>query len=127
MSEIIKCKYQLELESLAIIDKELGIKNLFENDADRADKFSYCDEGLFVDFSKTHISQKHIDVYQNLANDIDFDEKRINFRWLRLGKITNGQFEVLVSLKGGEHIISAPDERLRDGDFIQLKEEVGGQ
>lgn len=54
------------------------------------------------------------------------DEQRIHFRWLRLGKVVAGQLEVLVGLKGGERIVSTPDQRLRDGDFIQLKGQVGG-
>ncbi len=53
------------------------------------------------------------------------DEQRISFRWLRLGKVTDGKFEVLVGLSGGERIVLKPDERLRDGDFIQRKDAVG--
>jgi len=55
------------------------------------------------------------------------DEQYIHFRWLRLGKVTKGQVEVLVGLKGGELIVSEPDERLRDGDRIQLKDHVRGE
>lgn len=56
------------------------------------------------------------------------DEKqRINFRWLRLGKKAQGKVEVLVGLSGGEQVISAPNGRLREGDFIQLKGVMGGQ
>lgn len=54
------------------------------------------------------------------------EQQRINFRWLRLGKKIQGQFEVLVGLSGGERIVSMPIARLRDGDFIQLKGIVGG-
>jgi len=54
------------------------------------------------------------------------DEKqRINFRWLRLGKTTRGKIEVLVGLTGGERIVSAPTERLREGDSIKAKDVVG--
>jgi len=54
------------------------------------------------------------------------DELRVNFRWLRLGKVKNGYIEVLVGLKGGERIILLPDGSLRDGNFIQLKDKLGG-
>ena len=54
------------------------------------------------------------------------DQQRINFRWLRLGKKGQGKIEVLVGLSGGERIVSAPTGQLRDGDFIQLKDVVGG-
>ncbi|MBV1875291.1 MAG: efflux RND transporter periplasmic adaptor subunit [Cycloclasticus sp.] len=54
------------------------------------------------------------------------EQQQINFRWLRLGKNTQGKIEVLVGLSGGEQIVSAPIERLRDGDFIQARDVVGG-
>lgn len=49
------------------------------------------------------------------------EQQRIHFRWLRLGKETDGKIEVLAGLTGGEHIVALPDGRLRDGDFIRLK------
>ncbi len=55
------------------------------------------------------------------------DELRIHFRWLRLGKTSIDQVEVLVGLKGGDQIVSKPDGRLRDGDLIELKGNVSGQ
>ncbi|HIL92036.1 MAG TPA: efflux RND transporter periplasmic adaptor subunit [Cycloclasticus sp.] len=55
------------------------------------------------------------------------DEQYIHFRWLRLGKVSKGQVEVLVGLKGGEQIVSMPDGRLRDGERIQLKGNVRGE
>lgn len=54
------------------------------------------------------------------------DQQRISFRWLRLGKEIQGKIEVLVGLSGGEQIVSVPTVQLRDGDFIQLKDVVGG-
>ncbi|WP_288355444.1 efflux RND transporter periplasmic adaptor subunit [uncultured Cycloclasticus sp.] len=52
-------------------------------------------------------------------------QQRIHFRWLRLGKTTRGKIEVLVGLTGGEQIVSAPTERLREGDSIQARDVVG--
>lgn len=54
------------------------------------------------------------------------DQQRINFRWLRLGKTRQEKLEVLVGLSGGERIILAPTEQLREGDAVELKGVVGG-
>jgi len=65
-----------QLRELAMRDLKLGIKAMFADDASRADTYSFDLDSIHIDFSKTHISQALLDVYDILAGDIDFISQR---------------------------------------------------
>lgn len=64
------------LEALAKSDKIRGIKSRFVEDSERVDNFSHDLDGLFFDFSKTHISNDLLDVYCQFAEQVALTEKR---------------------------------------------------
>lgn len=66
-----------QLTQLAQDDRAIGIKSKFSKDSDRATSFSYDHQDLFFDFSKTHISDALVDVYLELAKQVDFEAKRL--------------------------------------------------
>jgi glucose-6-phosphate isomerase len=67
---------KLALQGQADADKALGIRAQFSENPGRAEQFSYQLEGLFFDFSKTHISESLISLYTSFADQIGFDESR---------------------------------------------------
>lgn len=65
-----------QLETLAVNDKDQGIRNKFRQDKQRAENFSYDLAGIYVDLSKTHISEDMLSIYSKWAQEIGFAEKR---------------------------------------------------
>lgn len=47
------------------------------------------------------------------------------FRWLRIGKTSNKQLEILSGLNGGERIIINPHQHIHEGDIIDVQHEGG--
>ena len=76
MSPSINPELRSELEKIAESDIENGISNRFINESDRAKKFSFNINGLFLDFSKTHISEKLLAAYLKIADQSSFSQKR---------------------------------------------------
>ncbi len=64
------------LEKLAASDRSQGITSLFSGDDSRAQKFSFNLDGVFLDFSKSHISDELLNVYQKVAEQCSLSEKR---------------------------------------------------
>lgn len=64
------------LSKLATRDKQQGIRSLFEQDDHRVDKFTFDVESIYVDFSKSHLSDELLDMYLQFARHIDFTDKR---------------------------------------------------
>ncbi|GAB5489508.1 MAG: glucose-6-phosphate isomerase [Parasphingorhabdus sp.] len=52
-----------------------SILNLFEADAKRAENFSFDHDGLFFDFSKTHLTADLLDKFGELAQSLGIDQK----------------------------------------------------
>jgi glucose-6-phosphate isomerase len=72
----IDAALKMALQGQADADKKLGIRAQFSENPGRAEQFSYELEGLFFDFSKTHISESLISLYTSFADQIGFDESR---------------------------------------------------
>ncbi|MCI5059869.1 MAG: glucose-6-phosphate isomerase [Alphaproteobacteria bacterium] len=53
-----------------------SIADLFESDPDRVDQFSFDLDGLFVDFSKQHMTRDALDTLINLSRRCSIEEKR---------------------------------------------------
>lgn len=64
------------LEQLAESDQNQGISHRFKSDTNRAKRFSIDLDGLFVDFSKTHICDELLDTYLKLAEQSSFTKQR---------------------------------------------------
>lgn len=64
------------LTSLAVADKKTGIASRFEDQPQRAQRFSYEAASFFLDLSKTHISDQLIEAYQRYAKEINFSDFR---------------------------------------------------
>jgi len=64
------------LEALANRDQQQGIRAKFSDDDQRAETFSFDLADIYVDFSKTHISNDLLDVYDEFAKQINFKQKR---------------------------------------------------
>lgn len=64
------------LEKLAKQDHANGIKSRFENDNARAERFSFEVGNVFLDFSKTHISDELLNIYQQIAEQNSLLEQR---------------------------------------------------
>jgi glucose-6-phosphate isomerase len=75
----ISQKLHLELSDLADKDQKHGIRSKFKESTNRATDFGFDHGGLYFDFSKTHISEKLIDIYQRYSNDIGFNAQRLKF------------------------------------------------
>jgi len=54
---------------------EISILKLFQTDAKRAENFSFVHDGLFFDFSKTHLSTDLLDKFNDLANSLQINQK----------------------------------------------------
>ena len=76
MIKTINNEHQAALVALAEVSKLNGIKELFSNDFNRASDYSFDVDGLLFDFSKSHITRKLIDVYQEIAADTGWTKKR---------------------------------------------------
>ena len=75
----ISQKINLSLANLAQNDLDHGIRSKFKDSISRATDFSFEHDGLYFDFSKTHISNELIEIYQQFANDINFVDQRKKF------------------------------------------------
>ncbi len=69
-------KLNTQIKKLADLAKRRGIKTLFTDDASRAARFSYKTKGMYLDLSKTHITNELIDCYSQMAEGLQFDKKR---------------------------------------------------
>ena len=78
-SQSINPSIRQQLESQAEADKSAGIKAKFESDHDRVAKSSFAVDGLHLDFSKTHLSENLLTIYQQFAEEIGFAAKRHDF------------------------------------------------
>lgn len=78
MKNTIKSDHDEALTLIALECEDNGIKELFLSEDCREKTYSYDVPGLYIDFSKTHLKQKIIDVYKQIAADIDFKSKRHN-------------------------------------------------
>ena len=76
MSKTIKTEHQTALDSFACESELTGIKELFSFDKNRANTYSFDVGGLFFDFSKSHLTSKLIDIYQEIAVDRGWIKKR---------------------------------------------------
>ena len=65
-----------KLETLAERDQDQGIRKKFSSDDQRVEKFSYDLAGIYVDLSKTHVSDALLDIYADFAEQVNFDAKR---------------------------------------------------
>ena len=54
--------------------KDIHMKTMFAEDANRANNMTLKWEDFYVDFSKNRISNKTIDLLLNLANEIDLKD-----------------------------------------------------
>lgn len=72
----IDAALKMALQRQADADRRRGIRAQFAENPGRAEQFSYELEGLFFDFSKTHISESLISLYTSFADQIGFDESR---------------------------------------------------
>lgn len=66
------------IEKIISDAKEQRLAVLLKNDDRRADKFSFQLGDLFLDFSKTHVSEDLIEHYSQLASEHEFDQKKID-------------------------------------------------
>ena len=64
------------LQELAKQDLKNGIKSRFKQDSARVSKFNHNVAGLYIDFSKTHISEEMMEHYLKLAQSCDLIKKR---------------------------------------------------
>jgi len=65
-----------QLRLIAKKDKENGIKAKFLANADRVKESVFDVEGLYIDFSKTHLSAALLEAYRLHAREISFRDKR---------------------------------------------------
>ena len=65
-----------KINDIARKDLKSGILQKFDKDSGRAERFGFEFESSFFDFSKTHISDELIAVYQAFADDIGLIDKR---------------------------------------------------
>lgn len=56
--------------------KEVEMKNLFDSDSDRFNRFSTQFEDILLDFSKNRIDQTTLDLLCELANEVQLDEAK---------------------------------------------------
>lgn len=75
----ISAKINDQLQSLAKKDLEQGIKSKFIDSNNRANDFAYDIDDLYLDFSKTHISEELLAIYEQFAEEINFSERREEF------------------------------------------------
>lgn len=64
------------LQNRAQADQAAGIKTLFTDDDGRVDRFGFELESIYFDFSKTHISVALQGLYDQLAQEAQFDRWR---------------------------------------------------
>ena len=67
------------LQLLAKRDISDGINAKFESDSQRVDRFSFTLNDVYIDFSKTHISEELLGLYESFAKEINFEDKRYQF------------------------------------------------
>lgn len=72
----IDAALKMALQTQADADGKLGIREQFTKNPARAERYSYELEGLFFDFSKTHINESVISLYGEFANQIGFNQSR---------------------------------------------------
>ncbi len=75
----MKQNTQKTLRDIAKSDVSSGISNKFTKDHSRVEKFSFDLDGLYIDFSKTHISTELIKAYESFADEINFKKMRQKF------------------------------------------------
>lgn len=75
----ISQKINHALTGLAEKDLNSGIRTKFKESASRATDFAFDHNGLYFDFSKTHISNELIQIYQEFSKDIGFSDQRLKF------------------------------------------------
>jgi len=66
------------LQDLAKLDRHNGIKQKFEQDSERVNRFGFELGELYFDFSKTHISHALLEAYDGYALDVGFVQARQN-------------------------------------------------
>ena len=64
------------IERLAEIDQREGITSKFNVDGARTDKYGFDFDGVYFDFSKTHIDQELLSLYDDFAKEIQFTQKK---------------------------------------------------
>ena len=72
MSKLTDSKEWKALEAHAEVAKTWHMKNLFANDANRAEKFSAEACGLFLDYSKNIIDEDTMAKLQDLLKSVGF-------------------------------------------------------
>jgi len=65
-----------KVEKLAEIDLREGITSKFNVDEARADKYGFDFDGVYFDFSKTHLDQELLSLYDDFAKEIQFTQKK---------------------------------------------------
>ncbi|MFT6407594.1 MAG: glucose-6-phosphate isomerase [Arenicella sp.] len=75
----ISTSIRKSLETLAIRDLAVGIRDRFKSDPDRVDRYSLDLDQFYIDLSKTHISDDLLTTYINFAKEINFEVKRASF------------------------------------------------
>lgn len=69
-------QYWTDLEEHQRKLRETHLKNLFKNDTGRISKFATEDLNLYFDFSKNHITEETLNLFEKLLESIDFNSKR---------------------------------------------------
>ena len=64
------------LRKISEIDRQQGIKTLFNQNRNRAKQFSYQIDDLYLDFSKTHLTSELVDIYCDYAREIALEDKK---------------------------------------------------
>ena len=86
----ITAQLSQKLQNQAKLDKQAGIKSLFEHDDNRVENFSFELEGIYFDLSKTHLSSELIEHYCCHARDIGFKSRRHQlFSGVRINRSEN--------------------------------------
>jgi len=79
VSPSIDQKLRNGLSAQSKVDRSTGIRAKFVKQADRVDRFSFDIDGLYIDLSKSHISDESVALYKAFAEDIGFSQQRHNF------------------------------------------------
>ncbi len=75
-TQSISASIRSELSTLAKRDASDGIKPKFSDQPKRAEEMGFDVPGFYIDFSKTHLSDDLLAIYQRFASEIEFDSKR---------------------------------------------------
>ena len=78
-----------ELAALAVSDQSTGIKQKFNRDNSRSERYAFELENFYIDFSKTHLSDELVAHYASHAKDIDF--KKVRYDLFSGAKINNSE------------------------------------